>query len=123
MAEKRTRYKLENMGENTQVYIADEVVTSVAALAALEVEGVKNVPGNLPSDLAARLGVKAPSKWIQCEVTDNVVKVDLHLNLEYGANVPEVSRRVQERVKSSVENMTGLRVDQVNVSIAGISLD
>ena len=48
---------------------------------------------------------------------DNVVKVSLHLTLEYGANIPEVSRLVQEKVKSSVENMTGLKVEQVDVVI------
>ena len=122
MAEKRMRYKLDNVGEETQVYIADEVVTTVAALAAMEVEGVKGIPGRGREDVAPKLGGKNLSKWIHCTVQDNVVKVSLHLTLEYGANIPEVSRLVQEKVKSSVENMTGLKVEQVDVVIAGINL-
>ena len=49
--------------------------------------------------------------------------VDLSVNLAYGYNIPEVTRNIQERVKSEIENMTGLRVTQVNVSVVDVELD
>ena len=44
------------------------------------------------------------------------------LNLKYGYNIPDVSERVQDRVKSAIENMTGLTVLDVNIRIAGVNL-
>ena len=57
-------------------------------------------------------------KWL----TEEHVSVDLSLNIKYGYNIPEVSERVQERVKSAIENMTGLTVLDVNVKIAGVNM-
>ena len=48
--------------------------------------------------------------------------VDLALIMEYGYNIPAISQRVQEKVKSTVENMTGLEVSDVDIRIAGVSM-
>ena len=122
MAEKRTRYKIHELESGGSVHIADEVVTTVAALAATEVDGVKSIAGNITYDGISRLGVRNLAKGVRCEVKDSVVKVDLHLNLEYGVSIPQICQKVQEKVKSSVESMTGLKVGEVNVTIAGIAL-
>ena len=49
------------------------------------------------------------------------MSVDLALNINYNADIPEVSEKVQERVKNAIENMTGLSVVEVNVKIAGVN--
>ena len=59
---------------------------------------------------------------MKVDVTEEHVSVDLSLNIKYGYNIPEVSERVQERVKSAIENMTGLTVLDVNVKIAGVNM-
>ena len=56
------------------------------------------------------------------ELLFNNVKVLLSIIVDYQANVPEVSRTVQDKVKTSIENMTGLSVTEVNVKIAGIDV-
>ena len=48
---------------------------------------------------------------------------DLNLNLEYGYSIPETCKKVQEKVKTAIENMTGLEVSDVNISIAGVALE
>ena len=59
---------------------------------------------------------------MKVEVLNKVVKVDLALIMEYGYNIPATSQKVQERVKSAIENMTGLEVSDVNIRIAGVNM-
>jgi uncharacterized alkaline shock family protein YloU len=124
VAEQETRnthkvYENDTIGE---VRIADEVVAIIAGLAATEVDGVDSMAGNITNELVGKLGMKILSKGVKVDVTEEHVSVDLSLNIKYGYNIPEVSERVQERVKSAIENMTGLTVLDVNVKIAGVNM-
>ena len=106
-----------------KVQIADEVVAIIAGLAATEVQGVASMAGNITNDLVGKLGMKNLSRGVKVDVLDNVVCVDLKLNLAYGYSIPETSRKVQEKVKASIENMTGLQVSDVNISISSVELE
>lgn len=121
MEQERT-YTIETDESFGEVQISDEVVAIIAGLAATEVDGVASMAGNLTRDLIAKLGKKNLAKSVNVEVEDGHVKVRLTLYLQYGYSVPEVSGKVQDKVKNSIENMTGLTVDSVNVSIAGVNL-
>ena len=105
------------------IKIADEVVTVIAGLAATEVEGVASMEGNITNELVSKLGVKNLSKGVKITVLEGVVTVDLTLNIEFGKNILEVSKKVQDKVKSSIENMTGLEVADVNIRIAGVDME
>lgn len=105
-----------------EVKIADEVVAIIAGLAATEVSGVDSMAGNITNELVGKLGMKNLSKGVKVDVTEEHVSVDLSLNIKYGYNIPEVSEKVQEKVKSAIENMTGLTVLDVNIKIAGVNL-
>ncbi len=122
MAEDRKAYMIkdDNLGE---VRIADEVIAIIAGLAATEVEGVSSMAGNITNELVSKLGMKNLSKGIKIEIKDNAVKVDVALNIRFGYAIPKVSMKVQERVKSAIENMTGLQVNGVNVSIASVEME
>ena len=123
MAEKRTTYKIQDLGGIGEVHIADEVVAIVAGLAATEVEGVSSMAGNITNEIVSKLGMKNLSKGIFVEVLDNEVKVDVAINIAYGYSIPEVSKKVQDRVKSAIENMTGLEVADVNIHIASVDME
>ena len=103
-----------------KVQIADEVVAIIAGLAATEVEGVASMAGNITNELVGKLGMKNLSKGVKVDVLENVVCVNLNLNLEYGYSIPETCKKVQE---TAIENMTGLEVSDVNISIAGVALE
>ena len=105
-----------------EVQIADEVVATIAGLAATEVEGVASMAGNITNELIGKLGVKNLSKGVKVLVTDRSVDVDLALNIEYGYSIMEVSEKVQDRVKSAIENMTGLEVAMVNIRIVNVNM-
>ena len=123
MAEKRNTYKIHENGGMGAVRVADSVVAIIAGLAATEVEGVASMAGNITNELVAKLGMKNLSKGVRIDVLEDVVTVDLNLNIEYGYNILETSKTVQEKVKAAIENMTGLTVADVNVRIAGVNMD
>ncbi len=123
MAEKRTIYKIQDIGGSGSVKISDEVVAVIAGLAATEVEGVASMAGNITNELVGKLGMKNLSKGVKITVLEYVVTVDLALNIEYGQNILETSKRVQEKVKSTLENMTGLEVADVNIRIVSVDMD
>ncbi len=111
--------------ENTigTVQIADDVVAIIAGLAATEVDGVASMAGNITKEIISKFGMKNLSKGVKVNVAEGEVTVEVALNVAYGYNVPEVSVKVQEKVKTAIENMTGLKVAEVNVKIAGVALE
>ena len=121
MAESRQTFniKSDQLGE---VKIADEVVAIIAGLATTEVEGVASMAGNITNEIVSKLGMKNLSKGIMVEVMDGEVKVDVAINIDYGFSIPEVSAKVQDRIKSTIENMTGLNVAVVNVRISSVDM-
>ena len=121
MAEDRKGFKIKDdkLGE---VKIADEVVAIIAGLASTEVEGVSSMAGNITNELVSKLGMKNLSKGIRVEVSEGIVRVDVALNIAYGYAIPDVSAKVQEKVKTAIENMTGLEVSCVNVRIASVDM-
>lgn len=121
MAENRKGFKIKDdkLGE---VKIADEVVAIIAGLAATEVDGVSSMAGNITNELVSKLGMKNLSKGIRVEVSDGIVQADVALNIAYGYAIPEVSAKVQEKVKTAIENMTGLEVSGVNIRIASVDM-
>lgn len=121
MAEDRKRFKIKD-GSLGEVKIADEVVAIIAGLATTEIDGVSSMAGNITNELVSKLGMKNLSKGVRVEVLDGVVNVDVAINIAYGYSIPDVSAKVQERVKSAIENMTGLEVSIVNVRIASVDM-
>ena len=122
MADDRKIIKIKD-GHLGEVKIADEVVTIIAGLAATEVEGVSSMAGNITNELVSKLGMKVLSKGVRIAFEDSGIRVDLSIILEYGCSIPEVTAAVQERVKSSIETMTGLKVVDVNIRVADVKID
>jgi len=118
----RNTHKIHDDGKVGEVQIADEVVATIAGLAATEVKGVADTSGNVTNELAGKLGKKNLSKGVKVLVSPDAVSVDMALTLEYGYGIPETAKQVQEKVKLAIENMTGLQVKEVNIRIAGVNI-
>ena len=121
MADNRKTFKIKS-DQVGDVRVADEVVAIIAGLATTEVEGVSSMAGNITNEIVSKLGMKTLSKGILVEVMENEVKVDVAINIAYGYSIPDVSAKVQDKVKSAIENMTGLTVAVVNVRIASVDM-
>ena len=121
--DERNTYTIQNDASLGEVKIADEVVAIIAALAATEVDGVGSMAGNITNEVIGKLGIKNLSKGVKVDVLEGVVTVSLALNLKYNYNIMDVTRKVQDKVKSAVENMTGLEVADVNIKVAGVEME
>ena len=117
--EKSVSLSNEVMGE---VRIADSVVANIAVLAAKETEGVFDTVNNAANEIMTKVGMKSAAKGVRVAIVDGVVSVDLALIMQYGYNIPSTCKSVSEKVKNSIENMTGLTVDDVNIRIAGVNV-
>ena len=118
--ENKAAHVIHEKEEIGKVIISDEVFSLIAGLAAMEVEGVNSMAGNITREQVAKLAMKNLAKGVKVEVQDESVTVYMSLNIDFGYNIPQVSAKVQERVKASVENMTGFHVETVNIKIAGV---
>lgn len=122
MAENREYYT--QNAENGTVQISEDVVASIAAAAILETEGVCGLSANLTSDIAEMmLGKKNPAKGIRLTgAKDGALCIECDVVAKFGAAVFELGKTLQDVVKNSVESVTGLTVQQVNVNICGVAL-
>lgn len=98
-----------------QVSITEQVIASIAGIAALEIEGVAGLWGNVADRLKALLGDER--RGVLARLSEDSVRLTLHVAIQYGHPIREVARRLQMRVKEEVENMTGLRVSGVDVYV------
>ncbi|MCE5173188.1 Asp23/Gls24 family envelope stress response protein [Paenibacillus profundus] len=99
------------------IQIAPEVITVIAGLATIEVEGVAGMSGGFAGDIAELLGRKNLSKGVKVEVGQREAAVDVNIIVVYGHRIPTVADEIQQNVKRSIETMTGLHVVEVNVHV------
>lgn len=115
---------LQNMDlQGGSLQISTEVIAKIARCAALEVEGVAEVScGTQNKKLKDLLeaGIQPP---VAVEMRDGTAELTLHLIMASGARIPAVAEKVQENVKSAVQNMTSVTVSRVNLVIAGLAAE
>lgn len=106
---------------NDTIKISNETVATYAGIAVSEVPGVYGMAGGFAAGITESLsGKKNFAKGIKVDVEGKNAKIDVSIIVEYGARIPEVAYEIQTRVKKSVENMTGLKVLEVNVHVQGV---
>ena len=105
---------------NDTVKIANEAVATYAGIAVSEVSGVYGMAGGFAGLTEALSGKKNLTKGIKVDVGEKDAKIDVSIIVEYGARIPDVAFEIQTKVKKSVENMTGLKVVEVNVHVQGV---
>ncbi len=102
------------------IKIADEVVSIIAGLAAVEIEGIAGMSGGVVGGIAEMLGRKNFAKGVKVEVGERETAIDLFIIVKYGARIPDIALAAQENVKQAIEKMTGLSVVEVNVHVQGV---
>ena len=110
--------------ENEGIQISSDVVAVIAGVAVSEVQGVSGMSGGFAGGITEVLsGKKNLAKGIKVDIDENTAKIDVNIIVEYGSRIPDVAFEIQNRVKKSVENMTGLKVEEVNVHVQGVKTD
>ena len=110
--------------ENEGIKISDDVVAVIAGVAVAEVPGVAGMAGGFAGGISEVFsGKKNLAKGIKVDATETEAKIDVNIIVEYGTRIPDVAFEIQNRVKKAVENMTGLKVEEVNVHVQGVNTD
>ena len=118
----RSAYVLQDKDQSGSIRIANEAISQIAGIAAMEVEGVESLTGNMAGEFMSRVGVKNAGRGVKCLVQGDSVRIDMTITVKFGHNIPLTAKLVQEKVRSAVENMTGLTVENVNVRIDKVSV-
>lgn len=114
-------------GGQGQTKIADVVVQKIANLSAREVPGVRDLGGGTARTIGALRG-RIPGagtshgQGVTVEVGERQVAVDLDVLIEYGVAIPDLARAVRQNVITAIEEMTGLEVVEVNITVVDVYL-
>ncbi len=112
----------EEITENDGIQISNDVIAVISGVAVSEVQGVSSMAGGFAGGITEVLsGKKKLAKGIKVEKEENKVKIDVNIIVEYGSRIPDIAFEIQNRVKTSVESMTGLKVEEVNVHVQGVN--
>jgi uncharacterized alkaline shock family protein YloU len=107
-----------------KIKISEEVVATIAGIAASEVGNLASMSGGLVDGIAGILGRKSMGRGIKVEIKENNnVSIEMSIIVQYGCKIHEVSREIQGRVREAVENMTGMQVTSVNINVLGITME
>jgi len=109
--------------EQGSIRISEDVVSSIAALPALEVEGVSSLSSGLGADLAELLGKKNLSRGVKIQFSDDAVSIDIYIIVKFGSIVIDVAKEIQKKVSDAIESMTALKISAVNVHVTGIAFE
>ena len=116
--------RLEIKTENEGRQISNDVIAVIAGVAVSEVPGVSGMAGGFAGGISEVFsGKKNLAKGIKVDATETEAKIDVNIIVEYGTRIPDVAFEIQNRVKKAVENMTGLKVEEVNVHVQGVNTD
>jgi len=109
-----------NKFENGNVNISNEVIEIITTIAVKEIEGVSGLYGNFSDNIGELFKKNSYKKGVKVQVENEKVIIDLDVIVDFGVQIPEVSFSIQEAVKNAIENMTDLRVTEVNIHVEGI---
>lgn len=99
--------------------ISTDVISRIATLSSLEIEGVKEISTGTMGvkSIFNKLPLQRP---VTVDLIDDVAEITVSLVVEYGCKIPQICEKVQENVKTSVQNMTSITVSKVNIIVAGV---
>lgn len=113
---------VKNQERDDKIKISEEVIATIAGIAASEVENLASMSGGLVDGIAGMLGRKNLGKGIKVEVKEDLVAIELSIIMRYGCKIHEVSKNIQSKVREAVEGMTGMQVTAVNINVLGVSV-
>ena len=112
---------MERDQESGQITYANEVIATIVSVATTEVEGISGIAGS-----GAISGILAKGKTprgVRVDMNGENVGVDVSVTVDYGMPIQKVGRNAQENVRKSIESMTGLHVEKVDLHVVGVSFE
>jgi uncharacterized alkaline shock family protein YloU len=113
MADKR----VEIIDEDGRISIAEDVIASIARIAAGKVDGIAHSAGTGSSGLMSIFSGEDIAPNIKTDLSNDTVRVELRISVEYGYPVHEVAQGVQQNVQRDIEQLAGVTVANVDVFV------
>ena len=104
--------------DNGQITYANEVISTIVSVATTEVDGISAIAGN-----SGLLGKGKLPRGVRVDMNGEDVSVDVSVTVDYGMPIQKVGRSAQENVRKSIESMTGLHVEKVDLHVVGVSFE
>ncbi len=101
------------------IKISEEALAAIVSYTLSQIRGI----ASMPAGFMEKLGKKDSSKGVKLELSEQEVSVALQLVVDYGVRIPALALEIQNTVRDSIEQMTGLKVKEVNIYVQGISFD
>jgi uncharacterized alkaline shock family protein YloU len=111
------------VGERGRTTISDSIVSTIAGMAAQEVEGVYmggSAARAASGILGSITGSESQTRGVSAEVGTVETAIELTMGIEYGRDILPTVDEVRRRISDRVQNMTGLRVTELNVTISDV---
>ena len=106
----------------SNIKISNEVISTIAGVAAMEVDGVASLVSSL-TNIKELITKKSVSKGVSVEVADNGdVIVSVNLIVKYNYKIQDVALNVQNQIIRSVTDMTNFNVSAVNINVVGVQI-
>lgn len=110
--------------ERGTIFIEDSVIANIAGISAMESYGIVGMANKNAADgIFELLKFDNLSKGITVNTENNILRIQLHVILEYGVRISTVGQNIIDRVKFNVEHLTGLEVDDIEVLVEGIRIE
>ena len=113
-----------SVNEQGMMKISDDVIATIARIAALEIPGVTEVTSTFSGEIKGFFGnKKSQARGIDVKIEEDKMTVDISITVQYGNKIPDIACAVQDTVTSNIESMTGYTVSAVNVNVVGINFE
>ena len=112
------------MGEDTTtlggIHISPNAVATIACQATLESYGVVGLAARNLADGLVKSITRDPSRGITVKYNGEDIDIEVHIIIEYGTRISSVAESVANTVRFHVEKALGLKVNSINVHVAGL---
>ena len=119
--ELRKGYTIYEDKDGNTVQIAEDVIASIAAMSMKDIKGVYAVGTGMKNGIMEKLGWEDLAKGVTVEVLEDGVIVDVVITVNFDKKIMEVSKEIQDKIQTTIKDMTDMDVIAVNVRVAGVN--
>ncbi len=119
--ELRKGYTIYEDKDGNTVQISEDVIASIAAMSMKDIKGVYAVGYGMKNGIMEKLGWEDLAKGVTVEVLEDGVIVDVVITVNIDKKIMEVSKEIQDKIQTTIKDMTDMDVIAVNVRVAGVN--
>ena len=112
-----------SVNDVSNIQISNDVISTIAGVAAMEVDGVYSLVASLSSNIKELIYKKSAGKGVNVEVAENGdVTITVNMIVKYNYKIQEVALNVQNQIINAVSDMTNFNVVAVNINVLGVNI-